>query len=187
MIGYSAKAAGVGAPDAMTGHGYGSTKDSAANKTRSMGRGFPYNRNDLMPDDHDCDCEDYDCEDCDCETCEKVVNTTLGDPARTDFGFTQRGGNRSLGTAGVSESSLIRLRPKSSEPFSTGMKYGLSRAPIWPEPRRKGVDNPRFDDVVQDDEEAYEDHMDFINGRRVDEQLLRRYIRHILYFETNNF
>lgn len=203
-IGLAGQGGGVGHPDAMTGHGYFSAKGGALNKTRSMGRGYPYDELDLEPDE-EYDDEDDDELDDEAVRVAKETGTNWSSSAGDPYSMNRRDrksytSSNSFGLPNVPVfaeareelrtelnnqrcrlhelSATIRLRSRSSEPDS-GTIYGWSSPPQWNEPPRfGGIDNPRYLDVVgEDEEEEFEDKRRQVRNDVYEEQLIRRLIR----------
>lgn len=197
MIGLSGQGAGVGHPDAMTGHGYFSSRGSAGNRTYPMQRGFPYDELDLTPDPE----IEYEEDEDDDELAVKLSRKTHSNYSATDTMGMHAKDRRSFADSSllnvssfteqrrrlreinasirrrIHEDSTIRSRPRSSEPDS-GTIYGWSSQPMWNEPRRYGgVKRPRFEDIVGGDEEdEFEEYQEYLAMDAQEEQLLRRYI-----------
>lgn len=184
-------ASGVGHPDARTGHGYGSARGGPGNRTYPLQRGFPYDELDLEPDRWDSD-EDWDVDDLDDEALrvshdvrsDYLAHDTMGMHARDRRSYADSSTFRTpmYSEGAVNElSATIRTRSKSSEP-GVGTIYGWSSQPMWDDPpRRGGVERPRFEDVVGNDEEDdFADDVERVRRYMVDEALIRRFVSRVL-------
>jgi hypothetical protein len=165
----------VGRPDDNVGHGYGLTGTGILGRPRPSGRGFPYDHDVVRDCEQDDDDDLYD------------VGETLGITTVPFDPLSMRTADRrSYASApmGFGESSLIRLRPASSEQ-DPGTPYGWSHPPINDIPRRVGgPSRPRYLDVIRSDED------DVVDDHEISDELtLREFIRHALHVEylTHNF
>jgi hypothetical protein len=161
--------AGPGFPDTNSGKGYGRASQGMLGTMRQYPQGYPYTNTleDMMFADVDED-EDEIEDDVDHETFVKIRNTTLADRKtdatynnvadRRSFASSNNQGMFNYGTFG--ESSLIRLRPRSSEP-SHGTMYGWSHPHLTTEP-----------DIQSD--ETYYRYSDIINGDENEDQKFHR-------------
>lgn len=134
--------------------------------------GYPYDIDDVgSADDFDEELTDE---------ADRIASSTRADHMPHDAFAMHRRDRRKFVSADVQlgpiESSLIRLRPNTSEP-DPGTTYGWSRPPIRDEPRRLGgVDRPRYGDVTRHNPESdLEDQLDIH-----DVELVREYVSCIL-------
>lgn len=196
-IGHHGLGAGLGAPDARLGHGYGSLEGGPASKMRLMPAGYPYDELDLddLDDDEEDSSEDDD--DIAVRTSQQAADSYrpsdfhgMGTRDRRTFGIGM--GPPSLAGEGrlademlLRElSSMIRLRPKSSEPGGQGTMYGWSHPPLTKtNVRQAGAIRPRYTDVLRSADDVEED-WDQPDGEHpfdpVDEVIVRNYVHRIL-------
>lgn len=193
----------------MSGHGYFSTSDGPLNRSQRFPDGYPYTSNvisivDFLDDDEEDD-DEFDADDYDDAV--RISHSTLDRTSANDaFGMHARDrrsyvDGSSFGLPNVSPfaevrrrpvremSSMIRLRPRSSEPKGTrplhpepiggGTIYGWSSPPIKrDQPSAVDLKKFRLSDFVKSDEEQFEE--DFDTPEEIDEVLLRGFIRVVM-------
>lgn len=191
----------MGRPDMFVGHGLFRATDDPLNNTRMLPPGYPYDDNSSLLDDL-YDDEDYDDDDDDDEldAFDADLAVTIANERDPYVGsnpldvisvdrrsFTSSNNVGILNVPVFAESSLIRLRPRSSE-SDAGTVYGWSSSPMWPEPHRASdADLYRYSDIIEDDDELLDDPDDMLHAyddvemiSTLDESYIRTIIRDTL-------